>query len=258
MHDEKWKQVEFPFKHTNPIRLFVSDHGQVKVFSQVNKDGKILKGALQSGYRIIQMKFFLPRAKDTQQKFDYLGEQIKIFRKALDVPKNKFQKSKLKDAGYYSNQTKYQEGMKVLADLKKNLSAAKKEDEKKRTINHGFLVHRLVAENFCRQPSKYNCFVAHLDYHKLNNKFSNLKWMTQDEITEHQKKNPSVILEMKKRKGRRTENSAQHKLTTSKVMFIKKQLARRVRIENIAKQFKVSVMQIHRIKKGENWGDIKV
>jgi hypothetical protein len=81
---------------------------------------------MQSGYRIIVMKFFMPRDKITQQKFDYLGEQIKIFRKALDVPKNKFLKSKQKDAQYYSNQTKYLEGMKVLMDLKKNLSAAKK------------------------------------------------------------------------------------------------------------------------------------
>ena len=52
-----------------------------------------------------------------------------------------------------------------------------------------------------------------------------------------------------------------HKLTTTKILLIKNKLFnpnRKTRLKMIARQFGVSAMTLHRIKTGENWGQIKL
>ncbi len=116
-----------------------------------------------------------------------------------------------------------------------------------------YYIHRLVAEYFCRQGSAKNAFVIHLDHKKHNNKASNLKWVKHEEQIEHAKKDPNVLVRMNPDEG--------PKLTADKVKKIKLALFKSKKqptLKALAKLFKVSDMQIHRIKTGENWSHVKV
>jgi hypothetical protein len=115
----------------------------------------------------------------------------------------------------------------------------------------GRYVHKLVAQHFLKKENKDKIFVIHLDYDKKNNKIENLKWATKREKELHQFKNPTFI------KSR--ENITYGKLSVGKVKIIKRQLLnKKNRLTMIAKRFGVSDMQIHRIKSGENWADVKI
>ncbi len=115
-------------------------------------------------------------------------------------------------------------------------------------------LHKIVAELFLENPEN-KAFVVHLDYNKLNNHISNLKWVTRSELTKHHFKNPEVILSKEKRKI----NQPYAKLSEGKVKLIKRKIFdpnRRTRLKMIAKQFGISEMQLWRIKSGENWGHV--
>ncbi|MFD1063939.1 HNH endonuclease [Winogradskyella litorisediminis] len=116
----------------------------------------------------------------------------------------------------------------------------------------GYYLHKLVA-TFFLEPLENQTFVIHLDYNKLNNEISNLKWATKREKEIHQSKNPIFIKALKNR------SRDYAKLTENNVRLIKKMLNnpnRKTRLRIIAKQFGVSTMQLQRIKTGENWSDI--
>ena len=53
-------------------------------------------------------------------------------------------------------------------------------------------------------------------------------------------------------------NIAWSKLSEAKVLVIKKMLAKGKTLREIADKYKVSDMQIHRIKTGENWSHVKL
>jgi len=98
---------------------------------------------------------------------------------------------------------------------------------------------------------------SHLDFDKKNNHVSNLVWMTREENAEHQKKSPVVIREKEQRKFKvRNENTKVYKLTSTKVMLIKKKINQGVSLRKLSKTFKVTETQLLRIKRGENWGHV--
>ncbi len=110
-------------------------------------------------------------------------------------------------------------------------------------------IHKLIAEQFAEKPSDEHRFVIHLDYDKLNNHHENLKWVTKDEMVEHNRENPAV---KNKFIPKRTKN---YKLTEPKVKLIKKMLQNENnRLKMIAKQFGITHTQLNRIRTGENWG----
>lgn len=114
-------------------------------------------------------------------------------------------------------------------------------------------VHKLVAEHFLEKENENQIFVIHLDYDKENNSKYNLKWATKREKELHQFKNPLWI------KSKQIKNISNAKLSEGKVKIIKRQLKNnRTRINIIAKRFGVSDTQIHRIKSGENWSEVKI
>jgi hypothetical protein len=114
-------------------------------------------------------------------------------------------------------------------------------------------VHKLVAESFVKKPSIDHKYVIHLDFDKLSNHFENLKWVTKDEMVEHNRENPAVI---NKLIPKRTKN---YKLTETKVKMIKKMLLHdNTRLKMIAKQFGITHTQLNRIRSGENWGYVKI
>jgi hypothetical protein len=124
------------------------------------------------------------------------------------------------------------------------------------TSAHGkqnLYIHRLVGEYFCLQKSKKHAFVLHKDHKKENNKSINLLWATQDEQIAHARLDPNVLKHISPEKG--------PKLTAEKVKQIKTDLLKSKvppTLKKLAKRYRVSDMQIHRIKTGENWGHVKV
>lgn len=122
-----------------------------------------------------------------------------------------------------------------------------------------YYVHKLVAQYFLPNAQESEAYVIHLDFNKSNNYVSNLKWATRQETFVHQQSNPCVIEGRKKVKERCPETGP--KLTSTQVMRLKKKLLdpdRKTKLRIIAKQFGVSEMQLHRIRKGENWAHVEV
>ncbi|MDP9230067.1 MAG: NUMOD4 motif-containing HNH endonuclease [Bacteroidota bacterium] len=242
---EQWRTVKFDFEFTNDFRIEVSNFGRLRTFNKVS-DGNIVNGSMINGYRIIRLKLFRPRDEKIQTRLNYLQQQVfKLTRKLKSLKeKNESKKTINETAG-------------LLGSLKQNLSKKFQNDLKERTIHYHSLVHRLVADYFLKRPTAKQTIVAHLDHDKLNNRASNLKWMTPEENYEHQKNSPHVIKEKQERRHRRKENSRATKLTVTKVMLLKKMLNQGKPMKQLVKQFKVTDTQIFRIKRGENWADIE-
>ena len=126
-------------------------------------------------------------------------------------------------------------------------------------VNLVILVHKLVAEYFLEPRVEGQLFVIHKDHNKLNNIPDNLKWVTKEEWWVHWKKSKSVQESIKK--NLHAKKQVGLKLTSTEVIRIKRMLQdpnRKNSIPRIAKLFRVSDMQIHRIKTGENWSHVKV
>ena len=125
--------------------------------------------------------------------------------------------------------------------------------------------YRLVAEHFLKKSSDDYIYVLHLDRKRSNDKLTNLRWATREEMLEHSKKSPYVIASKQKHiqrlKALREKKLDGVKLTMTQVMYLKKRLLdpkRKTRLKMIAKEYGVTTMTLHRIKTGENWGHIKV
>ena len=199
-----------------------------------------------NGYRIIRLKFYTQRDEKIQHKFDYLQQQATELQQKLKT---------LKKTG--GNEEAIRETSEVLQNFKKSLSMQFEADLKSRVIHYHSLIHRLVAEYFLNKPSDQHTIVAHIDHNKLNNRATNLKWMTPEENYQHQKTSPLVIKENQERRVRRKEHSRATKLTVTKVMLLKKMLNQGKPMKQLVKQFKITNTQIVRIKRGENWPDVQ-
>lgn len=117
-----------------------------------------------------------------------------------------------------------------------------------------FLVHKLVAQVWIPCPSEKHTIVTHLDRNLTNNHVSNLKWLTQEES---RKLNGEYYKKMFT--GKIPPDERHHaKLNPQNVVQIKTMLLRGTPQSKIAKMFCISEMQVTRIKRGENWGDIKI
>lgn len=113
-------------------------------------------------------------------------------------------------------------------------------------------VHRAVAMLFLEKKEDSK-FVIHKNHDLTDNFVNNLQWVNQKELTKHQVSNPKRIAKFGIKPGA--------KLSEVRVRLIKKKLLdpnRKTRLRLIAKQFGVTTMQLHRIKSGENWGEIEV
>jgi NUMOD4 motif/HNH endonuclease len=116
-------------------------------------------------------------------------------------------------------------------------------------------LHRLVGEYFLETPPGDSDNVIHLDFNKWNNQVSNLRWASKAEMFEHSRKSPKTAIAIQKRKGEITNS----KLTATDVMRLKKKLKRgKNPLYKIAKEFGITHTQLNRIRRGENWGHVKV
>lgn len=120
-----------------------------------------------------------------------------------------------------------------------------------KTLNR--YVHKLVAEFFVKRLQPEHTFVIHLDHDKMNNYHLNLKWVSKEEMIEHNRNNPNL---KNRPQPRQTSN---YKLTETKVKIIKKLLRNdKNRLKMIAKQFGITHTQLNRIRSGENWKHVTI
>lgn len=124
--------------------------------------------------------------------------------------------------------------------------------------NKTFYIHKLVAEMFVKKTGTKQQYVIHKDYNKLNNAAKNLKWASKAEMEEHQQSSPLVLKARKDRMNKPVYKG--HKLTVATVKQIKKKIFSKSRTQSmkaIAEHFRISEMQLYRIKSGENWAHVK-
>ena len=253
---EIWKEVQFDFEYVNTLRVEVSNFGRVRSFSKLTK-GSILAGSLINGYRIVRFKFFKPHNTQTTEQLNDLRGQIFRLAKEVGSIKLKLKTQLVKDKTYRDFLRQIEAETKKLTKIRAVYQKEYRASELKRTINHGELVHRLVAEYFLEKPTKDQILVGHLDYDKLNNQSYNLKWMTREENVVHQRFSPYVIEAKKNLVNARNTSGKAYKLSLASVMLIKKKIQQGIPLRIIAKSFKVSETQLLRIKRGENWGNVE-
>lgn len=238
---EKWASVKFDFDFTNDASFKISNFGRLQTTNKYSGT-RLLNGSSINGYRIIRLKLFKPGLQKTQLAIKRLQKQ------AAELSKNITALSKEK-----GNKKLLAEKNQLLKESKAGLEKLYKQDRKYRTINYHSLIHRLVADYFLPVPRTGQTKVAHVDHNKLNNHVSNLKWMTPEENFKHQQKSPLVI-QAKEQRRTGIQLNQHAKLTVTKVMLLKKLLNQNKPVKQLIKQFKVTDMQIYRIKRGENWG----
>ncbi len=251
---EVWKEYKVDVDHVNKLKIMVSGHGRVKLYNS-KSDGVIAKGSMQSGYRILKLKLMRERDEKTAKKILAFRKQIATIEKNI-----KSKKDTIKDLGKKAPKNlkgEIAEDTLTLKTVKKNYREYYLVAEKERTHYMSILFHRMVADRFCKKKSAKHSIVTHLDFDKINNKASNLKWVTQQECTDWQQNSPRVIAEKKTRFGRRFLHSKGYKLTIQQVAIIKKQIKAGVQLQKLAEKYNVSATHIKRIATGENWDDIK-
>jgi hypothetical protein len=124
-----------------------------------------------------------------------------------------------------------------------------------------FLFHRLVAEYFGKKPKAGEDYVIHLNYNKQDNRLQNIRWADKETVAEHSKNSPAVKAYRKKMKDAIPDIKKGLKLTIGQVRQIKKILQnpnRKLTYKQIASKYNISEMAITRMKRGENWGHVKV
>ena len=180
---EKWKEADFP--NTLQKRYAISNMGRLASFTDsLLKDGSLLKGSLQQGYKI--MRYTVVSRK--KRRFEFI------------------------------------------------------------------FFHKLVALYFCKQKSPLHSKVIFKDYNRKNITAKNLRWVTVEEQYAHSIASPAYAIANIRRK----EPVKGPQLDIEKVKNIKLALLAGKTLKELAVKYKVSDMQIHRIKIGENWGHVKV
>ena len=242
---EIWKEYPLDFDYENDYKIEVSDHGRVKTYNVLHPEGEIVKGSLQGGFPILRIKLRKPRTKTNVRNLQDLQEKIDVL------------KQRIKEETKTSQKQILQKEKDAL--LKKRINLNKKINLK-RTINLGILIHKAVAELFLQKPTdSEKKFIIHHDFDKENNHVENLAWASQEELKLRTKLHPKMILhEFKKQFDKKVPNTKASKLEEKDVLYIKKRLKKGDTLKKLAQKFKVSDMQIHRIKTGENWGHIKL
>jgi hypothetical protein len=122
-----------------------------------------------------------------------------------------------------------------------------------RNVPFSRYIHKLVAYTWIGPPKDGQTNVIHLDGNIRNNYVNNLQWATKEEVYQRN----SVLMTNRSKLLTKKELIKTSKLKENDVKHIKTMLNRGVTQNVIAKLFKVSEMQITRIKRGENWGHIQ-
>lgn len=247
---EKWKEYPIEKEFEGFYRIEISDHGNIRTFSKVNPKGKLVKGSMQGGFRILRAKLRKKWSEADHKKIDHLNAEINILNTEItQLKSNKELEEKVAELRQSRDR---------LIQKRKKLNTKL---TNKNTINLALLFHKGVAELFLEKPkSADQKFVIHKDFDKLNNNVDNLEWASQSELDERMQNHPKVILKKFKEQfqGAIRPNTRASKLSEMDVLRIKARLKKGDSMRHLAKHYQVSDMQIHRIKTGENWGHVKL
>ncbi|MBC7642008.1 MAG: HNH endonuclease [Flavobacterium sp.] len=252
---ETWQEIVIKELFAEKFQIFVSNYGQVKRITKATQEQKILRQSLSEGYPTANFSMMIPLNEKETLTFIDARQEIADQKKTIadlgiTLNNDELSKNDKKDI-----EQKIAESTSVLNKLVGNYKKKYRKCELKRKQTLYLLVHRVVAQNFNHQPTEDHNLVAHLDFDKLNNHHSNLKWMTRQENVEHQKKSPYVIKSKILATNKLMPNFS--KLTVNQVMILKKRLQNEnVSLALLAKRYKVSQTQLLRIKRGENWAKI--
>ena len=232
---EKWKEIVFDFKFTNDYQLQVSNLGRLKAFNKFS-DGDLLQGSTINGYRIIRLKLYKPKDKKTKDKLTAQHQQVLNMQEKINAKKHSLLSLKKTDPAAKKMKTEITDATASIKDMKNALRKARQLDIRNRTMHYHSLIHRLVAEYFCKAKSPKHSVVGHLDYDKMNNNASNLKWMTPEENYKHQQSSPFVIAEKKDRVTIYKDHPRGAKLTVDKVKELKKLIKEGKKNKNAGKK----------------------
>jgi hypothetical protein len=119
-------------------------------------------------------------------------------------------------------------------------------------------LHREIAKLFLKKSSPRCKYVIHLNHNKTDNRGTNLKWATLEEMAAHQQKSPQKIA-YKKLQKERSATQKGLKLSPVQVKTIKKIIHdpnRNITYRQLAKKYNVSEMTLYRIRSGENWSGV--
>ncbi len=251
---EIWKPYPLTEKYTGDYKLEFSNLGRVRTFNLNAPEGRILKGSLREGYPIISLRLYNDRSPAIQKKvdeynlrIDLIQKEIRELKKIEDFPED------LKEARISTlNETR----LKLIGQRKKYVHRT----DKKRILNVHVLVHRAVAELFLTKEEHHEK-VIHKDFNKKNNHMDNLEWKTKEETYARYTENPYYKYGLYKaqvyKNTDRSTRTSRNKLVEKEVLYIKQKLAQGKTLKELAQKFNVSDMQIHRIKTGENWSQVK-
>lgn len=247
--EEIWKEYPLNFEFEGNQRIEVSDRGNIKSYSLLFPEGNMVNGCTQGGYRIFRTKMRRKWDDKDLKKIEEINNEISLLN--IEI-KNLI-------AGKQPQEivTKLRTNRDKLIQKRKKLNTKL---TNKYNINLALLFHKAVAELFLDSPkNKAQKFVIHKDFDKTNNAVENLQWASQADLDARFKKHPKMILhEFNKQFVDQKPQIKNSKLSEMEVLRIKTRLKKGDRLNQLAKQFNVSDMQIHRIKTGENWSHVKL
>ncbi len=255
-HDaERWANVEMPEFFATKFKLEISNYGKVKRTDNQSNEVVFLKQFLTEGYSQAKFTLLEKRSEKDQLLIDDFRLKIKEIENEIIELTTQLETSNHDIISQSEILTTIESKQLELEKIKKNYKTKYKKIEQKRKKNFSNLVHRLVALSFVKKPSDEHNLVAHIDYDKLNNHHSNLKWMTRAENVQHQLGSPYVV--KSKIKAMNAGRITRSKLTTSQVSILKKRMNEEgVLLSELAKRYKVTQTQLLRIKRGENWAKV--
>lgn len=247
LEEEIWKPVSFEYEDLMVTTYEVSNLGRLRSFGK-DFQGRIVKGGLTDGFKCLRLRVYLPQSLEVQQQLAAIREEISYFRE-------KRRRLKKEKADLLS----IRRATESIDKREKKWTKMNEKDKKKRITYPSILFHHLVAKSFLPEPVGKQVIIGHLDYDKLNNRADNLKWMTREEHTKHINQSPKVLAAKERRRlGLVAPRDKGHKLDSTQVLHIKKLLKKGWTQKKIAKNFGITDMQVSRIKRGENWGHVKL
>ncbi len=257
--NEIWKPYLMKGIFDEKTRLEFSVFGEVKSYNVLSPNGRLINGGLQQGYPIIRFKRFKEMDAKDVESLQSLENEIKSLKDELRI-QNKIKNKK--NAEYKEIASAERKITKITSEVEKLSKKLKKDRNKinkKRSVYHHIFIHKAVAELFLTNDDPINkTYVLHKNFNKLDNNKDNLIWATKEEVTQHSFKSPKWIEHNLKLERSKTVRRGFSKLNYNDVVLIKRKLSRGEPMSRLARRFGVSDMQIHRIKTGENWGDVKL
>jgi HNH endonuclease len=166
---EIWKKVKIDLPSENYGHIEVSNLGNVRAFNRQSK-GNLLKGSIINGIKIIRINFYKDRDEKLQAKLD--KQKATIAKQATAIKAMIAKKEK---------KAVIAEAQKELNKAKANVKEQVNADLAARKMQFNGLVHRMVAASFLPKPKANQTVVKHINGNKLDNKVSNLEWITMEQ-----------------------------------------------------------------------------